>query len=215
MLRLIFPRKCTFCEKVLDKEETDFCHNCRNTGEMFKKSKRNIPFVAHYTALWYYKDTVRGSIHRFKFGRRRHYAQVFGRLLAMELSGSVAEDIDLICWVPVFWLRKHKRGYDQSELLAESISAELSLPAVPVLKKIRNNPAQSGIQGMAQRKANVSGVYRVRNSAHIADKRILLIDDVITTGATASECARVLLTAGAKEVYLAAIAASSQDKNSR
>ena len=215
MLRLIFPRKCTFCEKVLDKEETDFCHNCRNTGEMFKKSKRSIPFVAHYTALWYYKDTVRGSIHRFKFGRRRHYAQVFGRLLAMELSGSVAEDIDLICWVPVFWLRKHKRGYDQSELLAESISAELSLPAVPVLKKIRNNPAQSGIQGMAQRKANVSGVYRVRNSAHIADKRILLIDDVITTGATASECARVLLTAGAKEVYLAAIAASSQDKNSR
>lgn len=212
MLRLIYPRKCTFCEKLLSREETDFCHQCRSNTDVFKKSKRNIPFVAHWTALWYYKDTVRQSIHRYKFGRRRTYAQVFARKMAMHLSDSVAEDVDLICWVPVFWLRKHIRGYDQSELLARAIGKELSLPVLPAIKKIRNNPAQSGIQGAAQRKANVNGVYRVRNASAIAGKRILLIDDVVTTGATASECARILLTAGAKEVYLAAIAAASQDK---
>lgn len=212
MLRLIYPRKCTFCERLLSREETDFCHQCRNSGNSFKKSKRSIPFVAHWTALWYYKDNVRQSIHRFKFGRRRTYAQAFARRLALELSNSVAEDVDLICWVPVFWLRKHKRGYDQSELLARAVGMELSLPVLPAIKKIRSNPAQSGIQGAAQRKANVTGAYRVRSASAIFGKRILLIDDVVTTGATASECARILLTAGAKEVYLAAIAAASQDK---
>lgn len=212
MLRLIYPRKCTFCEKILSREETDFCHHCRSTVEDFKKSKSSIPFVAHWTALWYYKDNVRQSIHRYKFGRRHSYAQVFGRMMAMKLSNSVADDVDLICWAPVFWLRKHKRGYDQSELLARAVGKELSLPVLPAIKKIRSNPAQSGIQGAAQRKANVNGVYRVRDASKIAGKRILLIDDVVTTGATASECARILLTAGAKEVFLAAIAAASQDK---
>lgn len=212
MLRLIFPRKCTFCQKILSKNETDFCHDCRNSMENFKKSKRNIPFVAHYTALWYYKDTVRESIHRYKFGRRRTYAQVYARLMAMQLSGSIAKDMDIICWVPIHWCRRHKRGYDQSELLARWISKELSIPVLSALKKIRNTPAQSTIEGIAQRKANVTGAYRMRNHIDVTNKRILLIDDVVTTGATVSECARILLTAGAKEVFLAAIATSAQDK---
>lgn len=212
MFRFIFPRKCTFCEKILSKEETDFCHDCRNSSDIFKKSKRNIPFVAHWTALWYYKDAVRDSIHRYKFGRRRTYGQVYAQLMAMELYDSAFHDVDFICWVPVFWLRKHKRGYDQSELLARTIGKELSLPVQSALKKIRNNPAQSTIQGVAQRRANVTGVYRVRDKSIVAGKRILLIDDVVTTGATVSECARILLTAGAKEVFLAAVAASAQDK---
>ena len=210
MLRFIYPRKCVFCEKILGKDETDFCHSCRNSGEMFKNSKRNIPFVAHWTALWYYKDNVRLSIHRYKFGRRRTHSQVYGRLMAMSLYDSLAKDVDLLCWVPVHWLRKHKRGYDQSELIARIIGKELSLPVVRGLKKIRNNAEQSGIEGIAQRKANVSGVYRVCNTSKILGKRILLIDDVVTTGSTASECAKMLLIAGAKEVYLAAVAASSQ-----
>ena len=212
MLSLLFPRKCTFCQGLLSKNETDFCHNCRSTMEHFKKSKRNIPFVAHWTALWYYKENVRSSIHRYKFGGRRSYAQAYARMMAMKLSDSIPSDIDLICWVPVFWLRRYKRGFDQSELIARAIGKEISVPAMPVLKKIRSNPAQSTLQGVSQRKANVTGVYRVRSAPAISGRRILLIDDVITTGATASECARILLTAGAKEVYLAAIAASSQDK---
>lgn len=212
MLSLLFPRKCTLCQRLLVSTETDFCHNCRSNMEHYKKSKRNIPFVAHWTALWYYKDDVRNSIHRYKFGRRRSYAQVYARMMAMKVSEAINADIDLICWVPVFWLRRYKRGFDQSELLARAVGKELSLPVIPTLRKIRNNSAQSTIQGASQRKANVTGAYRVRKDSAIAGKRLLLIDDVITTGATASECARVLLTAGAKEVYLAAIATSSQDK---
>ena len=78
------------------------------------------------------------------------------------------------------------------------------------LVKIRNTPPQSSLRGFARRKANVLGAYQVADPQRIKDKRILLLDDVITTGATASECARTLLTAGAKEVTFAAIATADE-----
>ena len=73
------------------------------------------------------------------------------------------------------------------------------------LRKIRNNPPQSGISGQAERRANVLGVYRLTDTAALAGKKILLLDDVITTGATAGECARVLLTGGASQVHFGAV----------
>lgn len=212
MFRLIYPRKCTLCQRLLTREETDFCHSCREHTEKFTKAKHNIPFVAHWTALWYYKENVRKSIQRFKFSYKRHYAEVYGRLLTMKLAGSLAEDTDILSWVPVSRLRKLKRGYDQSELLCRAVGKELGIPVVPVLKKIRHTPPQSGLRDAAQRRANVQGAYKALEPQLLANKRILLLDDVVTTGATASECARILLTAGAKEVYLAAIAAASDDK---
>ena len=86
---------------------------------------------------------------------------------------------------------------------------------VPTLRKIRNNRPQSGIDGQAKRRANVLGVYRVICPQEVQGKRILLLDDIITTGATAGECARVLLTAGAKEVHCGFIAAASHQNTSR
>ena len=83
---------------------------------------------------------------------------------------------------------------------------------VPTLCKIRHNPPQSGIVGQAQRRANVLGVYEAVEPESFKDKRVLILDDIITTGATLSECARVLLTAGAKEVHCAAIAAVKEHK---
>ena len=212
MLRLIFPPKCTLCQTFLTKEETDLCHHCRENTEMFKIAKSNIPHVAHWTALWYYKENVRKSIHRYKFGRRRHYCDVYGRLLAMKLSGHLTQGIDLIGWVPISPLRKLKRGYDQSELLCRAVGKELGIPVVQILKKIRHTKPQSTIQGAAQRRANIAGAYKVIAPQNFADKRILLIDDVVTTGSTVSECAKTLLYAGAREIHFAAVAASSQDK---
>ena len=84
---------------------------------------------------------------------------------------------------------------------------ELGTAPVPTLKKIRHNRRQSGIRSEAQRRANVLGAYRVLRPEEVRGKRILLLDDVLTTGATSGECARMLLTAGAKEVHCAVIAA--------
>ena len=212
MLRMIFPPKCVLCRCLLSKEETDLCHNCREKTDVFTRSKRKIPFVAHWTALWYYKDDVSKSIKRFKFYGYQRYANAYGRLLAMKLGEAPFGDADIISWVPVSGLRKLRRGFDQSQLLAIAVAREMGTKALPVLKKIRHTPPQSRLSSASFRRANVSGAYKVVNLQRIAGKKILLLDDVVTTGATASECARMLMTYGAKEVYIAAIAAANSDK---
>ena len=212
ILHILYPPKCVLCRKILSKNETDLCTQCRKEAQKFIKSKRNIPFVAGWTALWYYKDNVGASIRRYKFSAFRHYAPVYGRLLGMRLLEDFPEGFDLIGWVPTGFFRKLRRGFDQSQLLAEEVSRQLGCSPTRLLKKIRNNPPQSGIVGAAQRRANVLGVYEPVDPAVFRGKRILLLDDVITTGATCSECARILLTSGAKEVFCAAVAAASDHK---
>ena len=95
--------------------------------------------------------------------------------------------------------------------MAKAVGRELGMEPVPMLKKIRNNPPQSGIVGQAKRRANVLGIYRLAEPVEIEGKRILLLDDILTTGATAGECARVLLTAGAAEVHCAVVAAAGKN----
>ena len=129
----------------------------------------------------------------------------------MQLQKQDMTQFDILTWAPISPFRRLKRGYDQCELLAQAVAEELGLTAVRTLKKVRNVPPQSTIRGAAARRANVLGAYRAVSDVPLQGKRILLLDDIITTGATVSECARVLLTAGAKEVYCGAVAAASHD----
>ena len=202
----LFPPKCVLCRALLEKEETDLCHHCRVNSPLAPAVHKKIPHLDRWTAVWYYEDTVRFSILRFKFYGARSYAQSYGRMLAMKLLEQDMADFDLLTWVPVSPLRRLKRGYDQVELLARAVGKELGAEPVRLLKKTRNAPPQSGITGDAARRANVLGAYKVTDPDRIRGKKILLLDDVITTGATASECARVLLTAKAKQVNCAAVA---------
>ncbi len=211
ILDLLFPRKCILCQTLLQKDETDLCHSCRKNAPAFVSAKNNIPFVAGWTAVWYYRDNVKKSIVRYKFRNTRSYAEAYARFLALQIQ-QMQTDFDYITWVPVSFRRKLHRGYDQVELLAKAVSKELGIPLLPTLKKHRHNPAQSGIQDAARRKANVLGAYRVLPGADIMGRCLLLIDDVITTGATSSECAKTLLTAGAKDIYCAAVASAHKDK---
>ena len=211
LLNLIFPRKCILCQKILEKDETDLCHDCRSDSPECLKDNRKFPYLDSWAAIWYYKGYIRSSILRFKFRRARQYAPVYGRLLAMRLLNRYADGFDVITWVPVSRVRKLARGYDQVELLARSVAQELGMEPVRLITKIRHNRAQSGITGQAKRRANVLGAYRVVDEEAVRGKRILLLDDVITTGATAGECARVLLTAGAKEVHCGCIAAACHE----
>lgn len=206
LLQLLFPPKCILCGKLLEAGQTDLCQTCRVDGPECSQSRGKFPFLDSWTAVWHYEGWVRKSIHRFKFYGRRSYAKGYGRMLAMKLSQQHPEGFDILTWVPTGTLRKLTRGYDQVELLAKAVGAELDVTPEQLLKKIRNNRPQSGIRGEAQRRANVLGAYRVIDPARIEGKRIILLDDVITTGATAGECARVLLTAGAEEIHFGAVA---------
>ena len=208
LLNLLFPPKCTLCAKVLEKQETDLCRDCRLNSLECAGIHKNFSFLDSWAAVWYYEGNIRGSLLRYKFRRARHYAPVYGRMLAMRLQQEYPDGFDILTWVPVSRLRRFTRGYDQVELLAEAVGQELGMQPVSTLKKVRNNRPQSGIVGQAKRRANVLGVYRAVCPQEVRGKRVLLLDDIITTGATAGECARVLLTAGAKEVHCGVIAAA-------
>ena len=204
----LFPPKCILCMGLLEGEETDICRRCRTETDEYPQGKLKLQFVDRVAAVWYYKDNVRRSLHRFKFRRCRFLAEPYGKLMAMKALREDLAEVDLVTWVPISPLRKLVRGYDQDELLARVISRELGIPCVQLLKKIRHNRAQSGISGYAKRRANVLGVYQAAAPAEISGKRILLVDDILTTGATVSECARVLLTAGAEEINCAVVASA-------
>lgn len=208
LLDLLYPPKCLLCNRVLAADQLDLCPQCRVDQPLCPISKNKLPFVDSWLALWYYEENAKESLRRYKFAGKRCYAPGYGRLLAMKIQQEI-QDYDLLTWIPVSARRRRKRGYDQVELLAKAIGSELDCRIVPCLRKIRDNPPQSGISGQAQRRANVLGVYKAVNREQFAGKRILLLDDIVTTGSTAGECAKVLLTAGASEVHLAAVAAAN------
>ncbi len=212
LLSWVFPEKCILCGTILKNGETDLCKLCRETAPEYSQGKLNVQFLDSFTAVWYYEENVRRSLLRFKFHGTRQYAKSYGRLLAMRILRDHPEGIDLITWVPVSFPRKLRRGYDQVELIAKAVSGELGIPCVRLLKKVCHNRPQSGLNSHPERRANVLGAYRCTAPELTKNKRILLLDDILTTGATAGECARVLLTAGGSEVHCAVVAATRKHK---
>lgn len=210
--KLLFPPKCILCRSLLQADELDLCRQCRGDAPDCTVTKGKLPFLKSWLAVWHYEDRVRSSILRYKFYNYRHYAKGYGRLLAMKLLRQRDGEYDLITWVPISRLRKLRRGYDQVKLLSDAVCRELDAQSLQCLRKIRNNPPQSTMRGAAERRANVLGVYEAVEPERFQGKRVLILDDVITTGATLSECAKVLLIAGAKEVHCAAVATARHNK---
>lgn len=210
-LNLLFPPKCVFCTKLLSKEETELCKRCReDLPEVPHPVKRGQFFECCHSAF-YYENRVSDTVKRFKFHGRSEYAPSLARLMAMRILREKVE-FDLVTWAPVSNRRLRKRGYDQSFLLAQEIARELSVPCERTLKKVRDNDPQSTRRDFAQRQANVLNAYQAVASEKFYGKRVLVIDDVITSGATLSECCRVLKTAGADSLVCATLAAT---RNSR
>lgn len=206
-LDLLYPPKCVFCAKLLKDNETDICGKCRSDLPQLTHSiHRGECYEACYAA-YYYEAAVAESVKRFKFAGRQQYAQLYGRILAMLILRERIE-FDILSWVPISDKRAKQRGYRQSKLIAQAIARELNIEAVQTLEKVKDNPAQSTLKKPKERKENVQGVYHAIDEETILKKRILLVDDVITSGATLSECARTLKKAGAKSVVCITLAAT-------
>ena len=195
------------CRQLLREQEQGICSKCRNQ-EAFRviSTEWKIPHVRCWTAMWQYSGDVRHSLILYKFWRRRLYARVYAAELTEHLK-RWDEKYDLITWVPISGLRKWRRGYDQVELIARAMTTEV--PVVHAIRKCRHNRRQSSILGRKARLQNVKGVYVCRTPEQVRGKRVLLIDDIVTTGATVSEAAKVLRQAGAKSVFVACVATPS------
>ena len=206
VLDLLFPPKCVFCSRVLNKADDGWCGKCTES----------LPFAdnngwqegEHFdfcVSPLYYKGPVRKSILRFMFRGAMAYAATYGKLLADCIRDSDV-GYDFISWVPLSSKRERSRGYDQAMLLSLSTALELSDVAVETLSKPHDVQAQSELCDRRERSANISGAYVASDPELVRGKCVLLIDDVITTGSTLSECAKVLLSAGAARVVCAALA---------
>lgn len=210
LLDLIYPPKCVFCGKLLTRRQQDICDDCRKKLPICtEKVRRSAVFRGITAALWY-EENVRASILRYKFSGRGHYASCYGQLLAAACVRLPMEEVDAVTWVPVSLRRRWRRGYDQSRLLAAALAKTLDKPLVPTLQKIKHNRPQSSLTTPEARRANVLGVYRAKETA--AGKRLLLVDDIWTTGATATEAGRTLLLSGTECVWMAALAKGRESK---
>lgn len=224
----VFPCRCPYCGTVLSPQE--FC--CADCLQNLPKIEHPIcPFCGHskedctckkkkayysaITAPFYYEETILKAVHRLKFENKDFVADTFAKDMAeaVKLSFPI-DEIDLIAFVPFSKKQTRERLYNPSEVLARALSKELSIPCEAILLKLFETKTQHNLKSDA-RSGNVLGVYEVEEHADIEDKTVLLVDDIKTTGATLSECAKMLKLRGAKCVYAATFAVTKHKKKSK
>ena len=209
LLDLIYPPRCAFCRRLLDRREKGVCRFCRPKLPYVPADSQVQHFrnVDKCLSPLYYHGSVKDSLHRYKFGGATAYADIYSEFIVKCIDENQIS-CDSITWVPLSRRRLRKRGYDQAELLAKLIAKHLGQRPVRLLKKLRDTPPQSQTGSAEKRRANIAGAYACLRPERVQGKRILLVDAIVTPGATLSEAAKVLKKAGAKEVICATLARS-------
>ena len=211
ILDFFYPPRCAFCRKLLRTgTELWVCPSCRESLRSLapEEPRRDVPHTELVLAPLRYEGMVRESLLRYKFAGLTAYAAVYAEFLAKCIDEN-GISCDSITWVPLSRRRLRQRGYDQARILAEEVAKRLGLPCERLLVKQRHTRPQSGISNREQRKANAAGAYRIADARRAEGKRVLLVDDIVTTGATLASCAGVLAEAGCAAVYGAAAATRS------
>ncbi|MDR3148790.1 MAG: ComF family protein [Oscillospiraceae bacterium] len=202
ILSLIFPEKCAFCGKAL--KTIGVCDTCK-TELPWWGGCEELADGLKITAPLKYEGKARFALLNFKFHGRKNHARTFADLMEVCIQNHYgADSFDAVTFVPLHWLRRLKRGYNQTELLANALSRKFGVQVLKTLTKPKRAKANSGLNS-AQRAGNVTDAFRIKCSSGVSGKRILLIDDVCTTGATLRETAKILIQAGASDVICAAV----------
>jgi competence protein ComFC len=205
---------CADCERRAPRIVPPFCAKCSEpfpgaitqTFSCANCEHRTLHFdcaVAAYRS----RGLVRKLVHDFKYGHQRHLRHPLTRWLRESLDDPRlrGRHFDLIVPVPLHPARERERGFNQAALLAELLASAAGVPSRPVLERIRYTTTQTAYD-RSERMENLDGAFRLRKNRDVRDLRVLLIDDVLTTGSTLSECARVLKAAGVVSVHAATAA---------
>lgn len=209
-----FPRRCVFCARVIapDKAacspcaksvtrvETPVCHMC-GRGKEYCLCDKHKPFYSGLSSPFYYESSVRRCIHNFKFRDARNNAAFLADEMVLAIPQDQSQRVDLVVCVPLSKNSFRQRGYNQSALLAERIAEKLHTPFnAKALVKTCETPAQHNVEA-SMRRGNLVGAFEVPDPSRINGAVVLLCDDVATTGSTLNECAKMLMLAGAADVW--------------
>src|SRR6184192_4079073 len=225
---LLYPPVCTLCggktragEYLCERCEAKatpivapFCQQCSEPFEGAIATAFACANCAHRTiyfdaavAAYRGRGIVRQIIHEFKYSRQIHLRHLVARWLNCALDDERLRQshFDVIVPVPLHPTRQRERGFNQAGLLAELLSAQTSIPCKPLLERTRYTTTQTALD-RSERMENLHNAFRLRKNANVRGLRVLLVDDVLTTGSTLNECARVLKRAGAFSVHAATAA---------
>src|SRR5437899_7085491 len=228
---VLYPPICTLCggktragEYLCEQCEAKrlcivapFCQQCSEPFDGAIATAFTCANCAHRTiyfdaavAAYRGRGIVREVIHQFKYARQIHLRHLVARWLCAALDDERLRDcnFDLIVPVPLHPTRERERGFNQASLLSELLSAQTSIRSQRVLERVRYTTTQTALD-RSERMENLHNAFRLRKNADVRGLRVLLIDDVLTTGSTLSECARVLKRAGAISVHAATAARAS------
>lgn len=221
LLDLIFPRHCLVCGNILSPEEHDLCLNCRmqmprieerRLEEMQKIFYGIVPIEKVAAYIYYRKGSPYNKLmHQLKYNNRPETGERIASEAATALTKSgIFDGIDIIVPLPLSKKKMRKRGYNQSYHIAKGISQVTGIPIVTdcVIRTISNETQTH--KHREERWKNTEGIFSIKNHEKLHDKHILLIDDVLTTGATIASCAKAILECGCK-VSIFTIAYSSND----
>jgi len=194
LLDLIFPPKCEVCRK---RGGEALCPEC------FSRIKLLKPYLGVHAAAAY-EGVLREAIKRFKFQKRRGLAEPLGILLVRYLSRTPElkfDEMEAIVPVPLHRRRQRERGFNQAELLARVVGKYFEVPVVTALERVRHTAPQFDLSREARR-TNIKGAFKVVDRKAVNNRKIVLLDDIYTTGSTVAECSRVLQAAGARRVEI-------------
>jgi len=189
--------RCEICGKAFTGETNRICGNCIKEKPKFDQARAWAKF----------EEPMVQIIHQFKYQRGFQFANwMVNNLVEVHQTQFSDQKFDLLIPIPLHWKRLLQRGYNQALILAQPLSKKLKIPLdTTILQKTTNTPPQVGLSS-AQRKENLKKSFQIKKPKLIAGKNILLVDDVITSGATANEASKILKQAGAKKVCILALA---------
>lgn len=212
------PRFCFACNNKLESNAVVICPDCfskiqlAEKGRLVEEYKRKFSgkgIISDFTSAFVFeKDKeLQHVIHALKYQKCFSAGLFLGKKLGETLRDIISTwGISLIVPVPLHHLKKAERGYNQSTYIAKGLSKELEIPySERAVKRTRFTESQTTMT-LKEREANIDGAFAVRNKNKVKGKNILLIDDVITTGSTISECGKALLDAGSNKIYAASVA---------
>jgi len=206
LIDILYPKQCVMCGKT---DKDIICNKCFKTiKQVYKIDKYIDKNFKEHLYIFKYEGKIRNLIIDYKFNDKGYLYEFFVKIIIK--NKKICRKIkkyDIIIPVPIHSKRKNERGYNQSELITREIAKNFSsLESVTdVLLKVKHTISQSSLT-KNQRKQNVKKVYKIINEEKIKNKRIILFDDIYTTGATANECARLLKENGVREVLVFTLA---------